>query len=178
MELKRIPNSATKSPYIAWLCCLYAIVDRGRKEGLLSHEEDANNPLSKESVFSQFQLTLSAPYLDLAASLLRVLSDGFHEDYIDLFGEQALHGFRLSKSKSLVNQFFNWFKGNVIDESIVRMIIITFQLSSRGDHAEDICELIRQLIPYKHRPNLNEWGGILKDLQECMNIKTSNWHNI
>lgn len=47
-----------RSPHVAWLACLYGVLGKVRREGLMAIEMAVEFPENKESIFSNYPLVL------------------------------------------------------------------------------------------------------------------------
>lgn len=134
------------SPYVAWLGCLNAIGHKIRREGLMAIEADVERPMSEDSPFAKFPLTLKQPYLEFACDILRLMLGGMlnQPELIDHYAENA---FRANRR--------GWFWQRA-DENLLRLIAVTLRMLSDGHHPNVACEFGRQVIPASKRPVFNE----------------------
>lgn len=138
------------SVHVTWLACLYCVLSKVRRSGLMSIEEDVEHPESKVSIFSNYPLVLKQPYLDFATDMLRMMHGGsLHSENLNLYSEIAID--RMTT--------FRWFRK--VDRSILELISLTLQMAVQGYSPRVACEFGRQAIPFGKKPSFQVLEKIL-----------------
>ncbi len=141
-----------RSPHVAWLACLYCLLSKVRREGLMAIEMDVEFPERKESIFSHYPLVLKQPYLDFARDILRLMLGGMLESKdLDLYSRAAIDG--MSKRR--------WFRK--ADKSLLELIALTLRMAADGYGPRVVCEFGRQAIPADKKPSFGALEELLKE---------------
>jgi chemotaxis protein MotA len=141
-----------RSPHVAWLACLYSVLSKVRREGLMAIEMDVESPERKESIFSRYPLVMKQPYLDFARDILRLMLGGMLESKdLDLYSRAAIDG--MSKRR-----FFR-----KADRSLLELIALTLRMAAVGYGPQVACEFGRQAIPAAKRPSFGALEELLKE---------------
>lgn len=135
-----------RSPHVAWLACLYSVLSKVRREGLMAIEMDVEFPEREESIFSRYPLVLKQPYLDFARDILRLMVGGTLESKdLDRYCRVAIDGMTRRR----------WFRK--ADRSILELIALTLRMAAEGYGPRVACEFGRQVIPAAKKPS---FGGL------------------
>lgn len=141
-----------RSPHVAWLACLYGVLSKVRREGLMAIEMDVESPENKESIFSNYPLVLKQPYLDFARDILRLMVGGMLESKdLDRYCRVAIDGMTRRR----------WFRK--ADGSILELIALTLRMAAEGYGPQVACEFGRQAIPVGQKPSFGVMEELLKE---------------
>lgn len=142
--------------HIAWLACLSFVLNKIRKEGLMSIEGDVENPENAKSAFQLFPQTVAHPYIDFATDVLRLMVGGnLNADELQVYADHYIAG--LTAKSSL-------FPGAGVDESLLRTIWLPLWASMKGNAPQVACEFGRQAMPLKIKPSFAELETTLRDI--------------
>lgn len=127
-----------KEFYMDWLKVLYLLMDKVRKEGLISIEGDVDNPSGKQSVFSRFPSTLEQPYLEVATDFLRLILWGnCNPKEMQRISDLVLNGYAEAGKANM---------------HVLRLIWTTLWAAISGYAPQVAVEFGRQAIPLHCKP--------------------------
>lgn len=153
--------------HIAWLACLYVLLQKMRREGLMSIEGDIEASDSTGSIFQYFPQTLAHPYIDFATDVFRLmLSCNLNADENQVYADHYIAGL-LEKN--------GVFSGSSVDESQLKTIWLTLWGAMNGYAPLIACEFGRQAMPLKIKPSFIELENTLRNINRrlnCIGIKT------
>jgi len=142
--------------HIAWLACLSFVLNKIRREGLMSIEGDVECPEEAASIFQLFPQTVAHPYIDFATDVLRLmLGCNLNADQHRVYADHYIAGL---VAKSSV------FTGAGVDESLLRTIWLTLWATLNGNAPLTACEFGRQAMPLKIKPSFAELETTLRDV--------------
>ena len=149
-----IPHFA--NAYVAWLVCLFMLISKVRREGLLSIEGEVENVEYKDSIFQQIPQVLTQPYLGFATDILRMMVAGnLNADELQVYAEQAI---------AVQEKQCKWFFSRV-DVSLLRTIWLVLWATMKGNAPTIACEYGRQVIPVKLKPSFIELEDLLRSVK-------------
>lgn len=126
------------TPYMAWLVCLYFVLSKARREGLMSLEVDVDEPHGEKSMFRDFPQTLEEPYLEFATDLLRMMVGGnLNSEEVAVYVEHAIAG-HAAEGKA--------------NTHLLKTIWLTLWSSMSGYSPHSAVEFGRQAIPMREKP--------------------------
>lgn len=143
-------NNATPQPvpYLPWLVLLFRILSKVRREGLMSIEEETEEPAKGESLFTQHPETLAQPYLDFATDLLRMMVGGnLDPALLKVYAEQAIRRHGEAGQAAI---------------PLLECIWLTLWASLNGLPPQVAVEYGRQAIPIAEKPGFLELETILR----------------
>jgi flagellar motor component MotA len=147
ITLTNYPNA-----YIAWCACLYFILNKIRREGLMSIEDDIENTEKPSSIFQMFPQTLDEPYLEFATDIFRITASGnLNAEELQVYADTYIAGLLKNNMDSP-------------DESLLRMIWLTIWANLRGYSPSMSIEFARQAIPIGIKPGCHELETLCKDV--------------
>jgi chemotaxis protein MotA len=150
-NISHYPNA-----HIAWLGCLNYLLEKARREGLMSIECDVENPEKPNSAFQLFPQTVAHPYLDFATDVLRLIVGGnLTPEELQVYTDHYIAG--LTAKNGL-------FSRAGADESLLRTIWLPLWASLKGNAPRVACEYGRQAIPQKIKPSFIELENTLRDI--------------
>jgi len=152
--------------HVEWLCCLYKLSKRIRREGLMAIEEDVVDPWNKDSLFRQFPSVMTEPGLSFATDLLLFMVNGIitDEDVIRVSAEEAIKG-------HIADQ------GNV-SESLLRTIWLIIWGTLKGFNPRMACHLGRHAIPISLKPSAAEMENLITTLEGSPRNKSKDEINV
>lgn len=138
------------SAHVAWLVCLYAVLSKVRREGLLAVEADVESPLHPEAVFARYPQTQVQPYLEFASDVLRMMVGGnLNGEELGVYAEHYIAGLKAS--------------GGGVDESLLRTIWLSLWAGMCGYAPQVAVEFGRQGVPVKLKPSFVELEELLRE---------------
>ena len=150
------PNS-----HIAWLTCLYVLLQKIRREGLMSIEGDIEAPDSTASIFQHFPQTLAHHYIDFATDVLRLMVGGnLNADENQVYVDHYIAGLM---EKSSV------FSRSSVDESLLKTIWLPLWGAMKGYAPQIACEFGRQAVPLKIKLSFVELEDMLRGINRQFN---------
>jgi len=153
MSDSQTPQSFANA-HVAWLVCLYVVLSKVRREGLMSIEADIEYCARPESVFHQFPQTQTQPYLEFAADVLRMMVGGnLNGEELTVYAEHYIAGLT---AKGGV------FSGAGADESLLRTIWLSLWAAMNGYAPQVAVEFGRQGVPVKLKPAFAELEELLR----------------
>jgi len=126
------------TPYMAWLVCLYFVLSKARREGLMALEGDVDEPHGEQSLFRDFPQTLQEPYLEFATDLLRLAVSGhLNAEEVAVYVAHAIAGHAEEGQANL---------------HLLKTIWLTLWASLSGYSPQSAVEFGRQAIPVRVKP--------------------------
>ena len=126
------------TPFTAWLVCIYFVLQKARRDGLMSIEGDVDTPHAEKSLFRDFPQTLQEPYLEFATDLLRVaLGGNLNADEVSLYVEHAIAGHT---------------EAGVANIQLLKTIWLIIRSAMMGYTPHEAIEFGRQAIPVAIKP--------------------------
>ena len=148
--------------HLAWLACLYAAGQKIRREGLMSIENDVEDPEHAESIFQRFPQTLQQPYLEFATDVMRMMVGGnLNVDEMKVYAEHYIGGLLADGGGS----------ESAVDESLLRTIWLTLWALMSGYVPQIAGEFGRQAIPSKLKPKFIELEELFKGVRNAAQQK-------
>ena len=143
--------------HVAWLSCLFAVVSKVRKEGLMSIENDVEEPSHEDSVFARFPQVNRQPYLEFATDVLRMMVAGnLCAAEMQVYAECAIEGLRQAGAEHFRER---------VDESLLKTIWMTLWASMNGYAPQTAIEIGRQAVPVKYKPSFVELERVSKEVR-------------
>ncbi len=151
------------TPYMAWLVCLFFVLSKARREGLMSLEGDADEPYGEKSMFRDFPQTLEEPYLEFATDLLRLAVRGnLNAPEVTVYVEHAIAG---HAEEGLANIH------------LLKTIWLTLWASMSGYSPSCSVEFGRQAIPVPEKPKCLELEAECRSLDR-RGYKGTGWRRV
>jgi len=126
------------TPYMAWLVCLFFVLSKARREGLMSLEGDVDDPQGDRSMFRDFPQTLEEPYLEFATDLLRLaVSGNLNAPEVSVYVEHAIAGHA---------------EEGQVNIHLLKTIWLTLWASMSRYAPASSLEFGRQAIPVRNKP--------------------------
>ena len=126
------------TPYMAWLVCIYFVLSKARREGLMSLEGDVDEPYGDQSIFKDFPQTLEEPYLEFATDLLRMtVSGNLNAAEVAVYVEHAIAGHAEEGQANI---------------HLLKTIWLALWASMSGYSPHASVEFGRQAIPVRDKP--------------------------
>lgn len=140
------------TPYMAWLVCLYFVLSKARKEGLMALEGDVEEPYGEKSMFKDFPQTLEEPYLEFATDLLRLaISGNLNATEVAVYVEHAIAG-HVEEGQTNIH--------------LLKTIWLTLWASMSGYSPSSSVEFGRQAIPVREKPRCLELEAECRSLRD------------
>lgn len=144
--------SKKSSIHVSYLCALFLLMRKVRREGLMSIECDIETPDHESTVFAQFPELFDYPqHFQFMRDVLRLMVCGCQE-------LPATSFFAATAKKSFLD-------GGGKDESLWDCVWAMLYAILSGCSHQVSAEFGRQAIPWKKRPTFNELEDLLKDIK-------------
>ncbi len=151
------------TPYMAWLVCLFFVLSKARREGLMSLEGDADEPYGEKSMFRDFPQTLEEPYLEFATDLLRLAVSGtLNAMEVTVYVEHAIAG---HEEEGQANIY------------LLKTIWLTMWASMSGYSPNASIEFGRQAIPVRDKPKCLELEAEVRSLSK-RDYRGTGWRRV
>lgn len=151
--------SKKPSIHIVFITTLYLLVNKIRKEGLMSIEMDVECPEDERSQFARAPELLKYPlHLEFMRDVLRVMVSGnLSPEQLGVFAATAKKAYMEADGK---------------DESLWDCIWAILYACLQGNAPQIAADFGRQAIPPKLRPSFNELEDLLKEARRSHQQKT------
>lgn len=160
-------NSATftyPNLHVAWLACLFCLLRKVHREGLMSIEADVQFPENLGSIFQRFPQAQSQPYLSFAADILRLMVGGnLNTNDCSVYAEHYIAGL-LATDEGVTSE---------IDETLLRTIWLTLWAAMQGYPPQVAIEFGRQGIPTKDKPSFTELEDLHREIPRAEDFRNS-----
>ena len=137
-----------RNTHIAWLICLYRVLQKARKEGLIAIESDVEEPQAS-LLFQRFPQVHAGPYLEFATDVLRLMVGGnLNAHEMITYADHYIAGLTAPRRRTGL-----WHKP---DASLLRAIWQMIWACMCGYNPATAVEFGRQAIPVRFKPGFLE----------------------
>lgn len=141
--------------HTAWLVCLFTLMNKSRREGLIAIERDIESHEGSPA-FVLFPQTQEQPYCEFATDILRMMVAGNLDPVnLEVYANHYIAGLMTSKDT---------FPSGV-DESLLWTIWLTLWAAMCGYAPQVAVEFGRQGVPVKLKPSFIELEGLVKEFR-------------
>ena len=154
MDDTTIAQQTYDNAHIAWLVCLYGVLFKARKEGLMAIELDVEES-EKSSLFLRFPQVLTGPYFEFATDVLRMMVSGnLNAHEMGSYADNRIATLTASRWETR-----RWRKP---DASLLRTIWLALWASISGYNPMQAVEFGRQGVPFKLKPGFLELENLCR----------------